>query len=162
MTTEGTARGRCHWQRPLVVLDPSLLQIDDADRAALGGGFHSGQVRRAGLAVDLRQPVLRDPEFFSASGPGRTAYSPWQCQFPPDRERSVHSRCIVPYTPGGARGPERWHSPFLPPWLSHMPRPGAHAPACHSRPECWRPPAWSGHSEYTGPESGLHRRARFS
>ena len=31
------------------MLDPSLLQIDDADRAALGGGFHSGQVRRAGL-----------------------------------------------------------------------------------------------------------------
>ena len=68
MTTEGTARGRCHWQRPLVVLDPSLLQIDDADRAALGGGFHSGQVRRAGLAVDLRQPVLRDPEHVGAGG----------------------------------------------------------------------------------------------
>ena len=56
MQNEGTARGRCHWQRPLVVLDPSLLQIDDADRAALGGGFHSGQVRRAGLAVyDLKK-----------------------------------------------------------------------------------------------------------
>ena len=68
MTTEGTARGRCHWQRPLDVLDPSLLQIDDADRAALGGGFHSGQVRRAGLAVDLRQPVLRDPEHVGAGG----------------------------------------------------------------------------------------------
>ena len=89
MTTEGTARGRCHWQRPLVVLDPSLLQIDDADRAALGGGFHSGQVRRAGLAVDLRQPVLRN-----TSGQVET-HSPQLIQSLRSMETSM---CIAPFT----------------------------------------------------------------
>ena len=88
MTDEGTARGRCQWQRPLVVLDPSLLQIDDADRAALGGGFHSGQVRRAGLAVDLRQPVLRDP------GQVET-HSPQLIQSLRSMETSM---CIAPFT----------------------------------------------------------------
>ena len=91
MTDEGTARGRCQWQRPLVVLDPSLLQIDDADRAALGGGFHGGQVRRAGLAVDLRQP---SSAIRNTSGQVET-HSPQLIQSLRSMETSM---CIAPFT----------------------------------------------------------------